>query len=222
MFQSINKSFPVNYVFTSSETLYEFQRNKISQVFCSKVYDWYGNAERTIALEQIEQQKYYEAPLYSINQYEDNRILTTGLINDHFPLIRYEADDVINFGYDENSHKSNILGIEGRKDDLLTFYDGTKVGRMSGALKGVENIKFTQLVQSNPNSFIVNVVPCKNFTHEDQNLLRAKISSKVGEIPFEIKLVDENEIIQTKAGKYKLIVNKCKNEISNSLTATFS
>lgn len=71
MFLSIDKVYPVPYIFTSSETLYEFQRNKISQIFGSRVFDWYGNAERSIALEELEDGRYYEAPLYSINEYVD-------------------------------------------------------------------------------------------------------------------------------------------------------
>jgi phenylacetate-CoA ligase len=209
LFQSINKTFPVNYIFTSSETLYEFQRQKISQIFGSRVFDWYGNAERTVALEEMEEGTYREAPLYSINEYKENHILTTGLINDHFPLIRYEVDDIIELDLNDSTPEKEIRGIQGRKDDLLTFYDGTRIGRMSGALKGVENVKLTQIVQSNLYSFTVNVVPSPCFTDEDKKILREKISSKVGDIPFDIKMVKESEIIRTKAGKYKLIVNMC-------------
>lgn len=206
LLQGIDKQIKIDYVFTSSETVYDFQREKIAEVFGSRVFDWYGNAERSIALEESFDGTYQEAPLYSINEYNENCVYTTSLFNTVFPLIRYEVDDVIDFKLIDNQ-EIKISGIQGRKDDYLIFFDGTKIGRMSGTLKGVNNIKYTQFVQNNPHEFVVNVVPTANFNHADEHLLYCKIKSKVNNIPFEIKMVEEKDIIKTKAGKYKLIVN---------------
>ena len=60
-FQAMGKSLHVPLSFTSSETVYSYQRDKIEQCFRTKIVDWYGNAERTIALEQ-NAAGYYDAP----------------------------------------------------------------------------------------------------------------------------------------------------------------
>ena len=38
--------------FTSSESIYSFQKSLIRESFGCKLYDWYGNAERSIALQE--------------------------------------------------------------------------------------------------------------------------------------------------------------------------
>src|SRR5690606_1297172 len=42
---------------TSSETLYDFQRAKIKEFIGATVFDWYGNAERTVAIGQYPDRK---------------------------------------------------------------------------------------------------------------------------------------------------------------------
>ena len=66
LFKENSINFDISLVFTSSETLYENQKDFIEQTFNCKICDWYGNAERTIAL-QKENSFYKEPYLYSIN-----------------------------------------------------------------------------------------------------------------------------------------------------------
>lgn len=220
LFESKNYQLEVNAIFTSSETVYDFQREKAKAILDAPIFDWYGNAERSIALEQTPSGKYLEAPLYSINEFKQDHVVTTSLINTIYPLIRYVVDDVIHV--EKKPNTLEISDIQGRKDDYLIFVDGTRIGRMSGTLKGVQHIKYTQFVQDDPSSFVVNVVPTPGFSKEDENLLREKIKSKVGNVLFDIRQVDESKIIRTKAGKYKLIINnfsKAKNESSAGSSA---
>ncbi len=205
LFESEGYQIKVDAIFTSSETVHEFQRVKAFDILGAPIVDWYGNAERSIALEQSKDGRYTEAPLYSVNEFFHDHILTTSLINNFFPLIRYEVDDIINTCRSDNGLE--VIDIQGRKDDYLIFEDGTKVGRMSGTLKGLQHIKYTQFVQDEPRRFVVNIVPTQGFLESDECLLREKIKSKVGEVSFDIKKVKEHDIIRTKAGKYKLIIN---------------
>ena len=43
-----NQTFPMKTVLTSSETLFENQREAIEKAFCCKIFDFYGMAERTV------------------------------------------------------------------------------------------------------------------------------------------------------------------------------
>jgi phenylacetate-CoA ligase len=216
LFEAKNYQLKVGAIFTSSETVYDFQREKAACILGAPIIDWYGNAERSIALEQTRSGKYQEAPLYSVNEFYHDHLITTSLINNIFPLIRYVVDDVIHVEQSAD-HSVEIKDIQGRKDDYLVFADGTRVGRMSGTLKGVQHIKYTQFVQDEPCSFVVNVVPAPGFSTEDEALLREKVRSKVGEVPFEVRKVEEDKIIRTKAGKYKLIVNNFSKRESTAL-----
>ncbi|WPP51362.1 phenylacetate--CoA ligase family protein [Catalinimonas niigatensis] len=211
LLETRNYKLDIPYVFTSSETVYDFQREKVKKVLGAKIVDWYGNAERSIALEQLSDETYIEAPLYSFNEYFPDHIYTTSFLNSIFPLIRYEVEDVVQIDDSSISQNQKIISIQGRKDDFLVFSDGTKIGRMSGTLKGVNHIKYTQFVQNDPSFFVVNVVPSQGYNQQDEELLVKKISSKVGEVPFSVNKVSESEIIRTKAGKYKLIVNNFYN-----------
>lgn len=211
LLETKNYTLNIPFVFTSSETVYDFQREKAKKVLGASIVDWYGNAERTIALEQLSDETYLEAPLYSVNEFFPDHIYTTSFINSIFPLIRYEVEDVVQLDYSSPSYNQIISSIQGRKDDFLVFTDGTKIGRMSGALKGIDHIKYTQFVQDDPSHFVVNVVPSQGYSQQDEDMLIKKISSKVGDVPFNIKRVGESEIIRTKAGKYKLIVNSFYN-----------
>ncbi|WPP49168.1 phenylacetate--CoA ligase family protein [Catalinimonas niigatensis] len=206
LFEAKKYQLNVGTIFTSSETVYDFQREKAYDILGAPIVDWYGNAERTIALEQTKTGTYREAPLYSINEFYHDHLITTSLINNIFPLIRYIVDDVIHLE-PASDNTLEIKDIQGRKDDYLIFTDGTRVGRMSGTLKGIQHIKYTQFVQDELDCFVVNVVPAQGFSQEDEDLLREKIKSKVGQVPFEIKKVNENSILRTRAGKYKLIIN---------------
>ena len=136
-------------IFTSSETLYSYQREKIAQAFEAKVVDWYGNAERTIALKEGAGGWYDQLPLYSINEFRDDCIITTSLINSGFPLIRYRVDDVVLPR--PTDWKEKIRRIRGRSDDVLTLLDGTRVGLICNAFDGVRHLRRSQVVQKKPN-----------------------------------------------------------------------
>lgn len=217
LLENISQSLHIPYVFTSSETLYDFQKEKIQRIFGSNIQDWYGNAERTIALMQNEEGRYDELPLYSINEYQSDSTITTGLINKSFPLIRYRINDIIMPETSRISYrdKLSISRINGREDDMLCLPDGTQVGRLDVVFKGLNNIKFAQFEQSELYSFRLNIVVDSQFSHHDEKVLSSKLKDRVGDgANFSIKRVDENHIKLTKSGKYKLVLNsiKCKDQ----------
>ena len=198
--------------FTSSENLYDFQNEKIQEVFHCKVHDWYGNAERTIALEQCDAGYYHESPLYSYNEFEENKIITTGFINKHFPLIRYQVDDLISLD-DHGQHICNmhtrcIKSIDGRARDLILLSDGSIVNRLNQAFKKIRNIQYIQLIQNDYDKIFVNVVPDVGFKKADQNQIVDSMYSRSGDgIKIEVNTIEEKDIIKSDSGKYLFVVN---------------
>jgi len=207
----INAHCQIPIAITSSETLYDFQREKIKESLGANVFDWYGNAERTVAIGQYPDGDYYEVPGYAIVEPYNEELLTTSLINTAFPLIRYHVSDKITFAALPN-HKDfpptlKVSSILGRADDSVTLSDGTKIGRLDIACKGVENLLYAQIHQYKIGAITVNVVP-KKSPFQSQ-LLESNLRKLLGDsIYIDFREVSETDIEKTKAGKYKLVVNK--------------
>ena len=205
------KTLLVPLVFTSSETLYQHQRTKVEALLGARVVDWYGNAERTIALEQRPDGWYDELPLYSVNEYFDEHLLTTGLTNFSLPLIRYRVDDVVHLDK-TNRIKPNgyrrVKEIQGRNDDLLLLPDGSRISMIWGAFDRVPHLCRAQIVQDQIDTFQVNVVVDPTFGPQEERFLRKKLAEFVGSATqYSLSYVTEDQIIKATSGKYKLIVN---------------
>ena len=205
-----NEELNIPLSFTSSESLLAFQEDIIKKTFNTNIFDWYGNAERTIALYR-EGTKYFEPLLYSINEYQTDRVISTSLINNYFPLIRYEVNDVLdNTGKYDFEKKSTIInGIYGRIEDYILLPDGTKIGRLDVVFKGINNISMAQIIQKEVCSIQIKVVPFSNYSDNDEKKLRKNLTNKLGEkLEIKISVVQEDEIEYTKSKKYKLVLSK--------------
>lgn len=212
---NINLNIPI--ALTSSETLFGFQRAKIKNNLGADTFDWYGNAERTVAIEQCPGGAYYFVPGYSVNEVFRENLLTTSLFNKAFPLIRYKINDVIEPG-GVNSQDEKEVGkikgpasvkvdkIHGRDDDYIYMPDGTKIGRMSKVFKGIDDVLFAQILQDQMDCIVVNIVPATQ-KFDDREVLK-RIRLLLGEqMIIKLNLVSEDKIVKTRAGKYKLVIN---------------
>jgi phenylacetate-CoA ligase len=212
LLQALGKTVVVPRIFTSSETLYAHQRSKIEQTFSGKVVDWYGNAERNVALEQSADGWYDELPLYSLNEYHDRYTVGTSLINFSLPLIRYRVDDVIQLdssNRDKPMGRRRVRSIQGRNDDVLLLPDGSRVSMIWGAFDRVPYLNRAQIIQEELSVFHLNLVVCPEFNDRHEAFLRRKLAEFVGpEARYTLSYVTEDQIIKAQSGKYKLIINR--------------
>ena len=205
LFRAKGRELSVPYVFTSSEQVYEHQRAKVEAVFDTRIVDWYGNAERTIALEQRPDGYYHALPLYSVNEYQPHHVLTTGLITTAFPLIRYRVDDVIIPSADQ-AHR--IQSIQGRHDDVLRLPDGTRVGRIGGVFLDVKGLELAQIRQGADGRVLINLVVNEAFAPPSVATIQTELRHRVGDaLPYEIAYVSSEDIVRTTAGKFKLVIS---------------
>ncbi|TYC15654.1 phenylacetate--CoA ligase family protein [Bizionia gelidisalsuginis] len=193
--------------FTSSETLYPHQQDKIEKTLDTKIFDRYGNAERTISLVQKTHRGEYIFPkLYSVNEFiSEGEIFTTNLINREFPLIRYQVNDII-----EVNRNNKVKQIGGRVDDCIITKDGLQIGSaaMSLAFKQVPNILVSQIIQYTIEELIVNIVVNDKFLDKDEIFLIKEIQQRLNStVKLSINRVREENIIKTSKNKYKLIVS---------------
>jgi phenylacetate-CoA ligase len=198
--------------FTSSEKLLSNQIKMATKHLKTKIFDWYGNAERSIALYKLNN-KYYEPPLYSINEYGEDMI-TTSLINSYFPLIRYKVNDVVELDEDPKKFNSapTINRIDGRIEDFIILKDGTRIGRMDLVFKGVHNLYQAQIIQNDVNEILVNIIVASNYHFSDEKQLLHNLRSKVGnDIKIKINIVTENDLIYSESGKFSLVKSNVHN-----------
>lgn len=195
--------------FTSSETLYDHQRVKIEQQISPRLLDWYGNAERTIAYAQYGS-IYRQLPLYSLIEQVDNTLYSTSLINESFPLIRYQLTDRLEFTKPGQTYLANK--IDGRSDDYLLLPDDSKIGRLDIAFKGIAELDYAQFEQCSKEEVDLRIVTTPNFSQKEEHTLISNVRALVGhEITINLLKVTEGEIKKTAAGKFKLVINHLLN-----------
>lgn len=204
--EGLSLNIPV--AFTSSETLFGYQRDLIESQFATEIFDLYGMTESTISLEEsIHHNGYYERPGFSINEYLEDGEICTSLISSAFPMIRYHSNDIIELADSES--KMMIKSIVGRNEDYVVCKDGSKVQRLDHLFKGVENVKMSQLIFDNEGTLHINIVPDIGFSDVDKKTVECNLQERVGEgnLDYRIAIIDESGIKYTKRGKYKFLVN---------------
>ena len=207
--------------FTSSETLYPHQRKLIEEMFHTQIYDHYGTTERTVSLDEtLDHNGYYEQPGYGIEEYSDDYLITTSLINDTFPLIRYKTDDriVLKEGAKKTKEgfidRESIQKVDGRAATLLICKDGTSVS--SAALSYVfkyANIRYAQFVQDKVGVVQLNIVPEDSYSSDSEKYIRDYLDKTLGvnNMDVTIKMVSESELQHTGRNKLQLVVSTLNN-----------
>lgn len=214
--KGISINIPV--AFTSSESLEPNMRIFIERILNTKIYDHYGNTERTIRLEEsFDHLGYFEDPGYSINEYREDCIITTSLINRSFPLIRYKVDDILKRKEYLNSNVENnipplIESIEGRSSNCIIGKDGTNYSgaALTYLAKVIPNIQVVQLIQERIGYVDINIVPGNNFCRSDEKEIPTIINEIIGldNIDYKLHIIGHEELEYSKSGKLSLIVNK--------------
>lgn len=196
--------------FTSSENLLDYQRKLIENQFCSQVYDHFGTTERTIRLSEcIDHGGYYEDPGYSINEYVEDGEITTSLINESFPMIRYKGNDIMELNKN-GGDKCIVKKIHGRDEDFVICKDGTKLKRLGFIMKEASNVKATQLIQDAIGEIKILIVPESNFTEKDRDKILSAFWDRVGKNNMDVEVVKTSmeDLVYSKRGKFKYIINR--------------
>jgi phenylacetate-CoA ligase len=197
--------------FTASSTLYPFQREKIESTLQAKLFDWYGNAERTITLGQCSHGNYHEFPMYSLNDFQKNGVITTALTNKSFPLIKYFVEDNFTLldGPCACGKEKGIRSIEGRFEDAVVLGDGSIVNGLGIAFQGINHLQYAQIIQEQVNRITVNLVKENGFSKQDENLILRRLVTRMNDtVEIDFQYVHEDDIIKTPAGKFTLIISR--------------
>lgn len=209
-------------ILTSGETLFDYQRECIEEVFGCKVFDQYGCTEQALFVSQCEKGSYHVHPEYGLVEILDDddkpvgpgqpgRVICTSFMNMAMPLIRYDLGDTAEWddGRCECGRSFPIIKrICGRKDDYIVTPDSRKIGRLDPIFKGVNSIKLAQIVQKDLCNLELKIVPGSNFSDLDKRRVLNELHKRIGPLMrVEVSIVSEIPI--SKNGKFKAVVAMC-------------
>lgn len=210
-------------IVTSSETLLDYQRHTISNVFGCPVRDQYGSAEMAAFIAECDRGKYHVASEYGVVEVVDARgfpvapgetgeLCLTGFINPAMPLIRYLIGDVARLSphnCDCGRASPVIESIEGRMDDIILTPSGRHVGRLDPAFKGVRGVRESQILQTALDSIVVRIVTDRTGEF-DLDGLTANLAERLGpDVKIAVEYVDS--IPKEANGKFRSVKSLLRN-----------
>jgi len=207
-------------VIASSETLSPSVRELIERAFHTRVFDHYGAAEMAALVTQCEAGSYHANPEFGIVEVlrdgqpvapgETGDLVATGFINPVMPLIRYVTGDTAVQGAEPcrcGRAFPTLLGIEGRRDDVLITPEGRRIGRLDPVFKAVSSIHETRIVQDAHDHVRVEMVLHANLAPEEEAALRRELSYRLGP-SMKMDLVRVGRLPRTARGKLRAVVNE--------------
>jgi len=208
---------PPKMIFTGAETLYENQRELISEVLGAPVTDLYGFSEGCGNASRCQEDVLHEDVEFGILECEDlqpvgqgavrGRIIATGLAAYGMPLLRYDVGDV---GVWSSARcpcgraSKTLTSIEGRVEDYVVTPEGRRIRRFDYVFKDTRNVKEAQVEQREMGSVCLRVVRRAAYSAQDEEFIKQQIAQKVSprlRVTFEYV----EEIEREPGGKFQAV-----------------
>lgn len=212
-------------VLTSSETIFDYQRELIERELGIRVYAWYGHSEKLVFAGLCRYSNdYHVEPAYGFFELMDedgnpvNRagrigeIVGTGFDNFGMPLIRYRTGDVAEYVSDScqlcGRKVPVIRNITGRWTGERLFnaddsYVTTTALNLHDDLYSV--INGIQYYQPRKGVLFVNIIKGCGYRAEHETRLKRHYQERLSGCTIEIKYVDR--LVFQKNGKFLQVVN---------------
>jgi phenylacetate-CoA ligase len=221
--QAEGRTFPLRAAITSSETLYDFQRQVIEERFACRVFDYYALAERVAFSHECERhQGHHLAMEYGLTEIvgEDGtpqprgsagKLVSTGLHNMAMPLIRYITNDVSSLRSESCACGRGLELMEDvttKAEDVLTLKDGRLISPsvLTHPFKPLDCIEGSQIVQTAPDAVTVRIVAGAGYTDAHTSHLTTELQYRLGDdVRIEIRKVDRLEYSPN--GKFKWVIS---------------
>lgn len=218
------RTFPLKAVFTSSEPLFDDQREVIRKAFACSVFDFYGMAERVVFGFECEMHEGKHLSLdFGITEILSHegepagngrlgRLVATGLHNYAMPLIRYQSSDVtaVRAGDCRCGRKLPLIeNITTKDEDIITTSDGRYLpsSALNALTKSIAGIAEHQIIQEDRSRIIVRMTRGQDYSDMTEGLIMESLRKILGpDMSIELQFVDE--IPRTKAGKFKWVISR--------------
>ncbi len=222
--QKHNIKYPLKAVFTSSETLFDFQREVIEKYFCCRIFDFYGMAERVIyATECNHHSGHHINSDYGITEFLDGSnnpvekgelgsIVATGLSNFAMPLIRYRTNDSCSLKNEKCSCGRGFPlmdEVATKNESILKLIDGRLISPsvLTHPFKPLNGILESQIIQDEIDHLTINLVISDKYNKNAEKQLIDSFKYRLGNnIKITIKYLDS--IPRTKTGKFRWVISE--------------
>ncbi len=200
-------------VFTSSETLEPDVRGAVEAAFGVPVYDWYGQAERVVAIGTCERGNYHVLTDYGgveLLDLDDGscELVGTTLNNPAMPLSRYRTGDRVIPGSGAPCACGRVFptvkAVIGRQEQSVILPDGCIVARLDRIFQGHEqSLLEGQVLYRGDGRFLLRVVATEAFGAADEAALIDKFLLRVPGVEVQVERVPA--IARGPNGKYEFI-----------------
>lgn len=224
--QNAGQKLELNAVISSSETLYDFQREVIEESFCCRVFDYFAAAERVTFSGECERHEgHHLADEYGITEIlgesgerlapgQVGVLLGTSLHNYAMPMIRYVTNDMTALKAGRCSCGRTLAlmdDVTTKAEDLLTLRDGRLISPsvLTHPFKPLTSIHASQIVQHDLDHVSIRVVATPAYTDEDERMLIAGMKERLGSV-VRVDVERVAALERTKAGKFKWVISHVK------------
>jgi phenylacetate-CoA ligase len=222
--QSRNETFPLRAAVTSSETLYDFQRQVIQERFECKVFDYFALAERAVFSGECDHHEgHHVAMEYGLAEITDDngqplpagepgRLVGTTLHNRAMPLLRYVTNDRSAWRASRCSCGRELElmdDVTTKAEDVLTLPDGRLISPsvLTHPFKPLDCIEGSQIIQTAPEAVTVRLIPGPRYTETMTRHLVSELQARLGDsVRIDVQFVDA---LETSAnGKFKWVISR--------------
>jgi len=213
-------------IFCYGETIYDWQRDYLEDVFHCSIHGQYGHREQSVLAGTCEKSTMYHMfPEYGYMELIDaegkpvttegahGEIVATGFHTGIFPFIRYKTGDIGVYTAQPcpcGRHYPLLKSIEGRLQDYVQSKTNRLVPFMGIhhlVAAASENVKECQLYQDHAGDIVVRIIRSDAYTNDDDQRIQQSFSQRFGD-EFTITLTFVESIPRTSRGKYPFLIQK--------------
>ncbi|MBN2201386.1 phenylacetate--CoA ligase family protein [bacterium] len=217
-------------IITVGHLLLDYERDFMQKWAGVTVGDSYGLTEHTALICRCPAGSYHIAPEYGLIEIlreddstaapgEEGRIVSTGLHNMAFPLIRYDTGDRAVASAEVCSCGRTlpvVRELAGRNDDRLIDRNGRRIASLHRMFKYSDGVRCSQIVQNEAGVIEAYVVPADGFSDRDGSRIIAEFKRELGD-DMKVRLHVVQELPFPPEGKFKFAVNRMKTAGTTSL-----
>ena len=224
---------PLRLIITSSETLYDWQKEVFKDVFDCRVYSWYGLNEfvalaggcyRNDSFHFIPQFSYVEFVKIENKFAGDDEpmveIVGTGFCNQAMPLLRYRTMDIGIIDSNECECGNNCLKLKkimGREQNFFIDSNGSYItftGHNKPIRPIINKVKSYQYIQEKPGSVSLKLDLKETLDDSDYKNIYNSFKELWPSIKISIEIVDF--IPKTAIGKHLYLIRKFDEDKNNN------
>lgn len=211
---------PLEAVITTSEKLTPEMRTVMETAYGCRVYEEYSTVENALFASECESGRLHLSPDVAIVEIlrpdgtlcaldEEGEVVTTCLMRDYQPLIRYRLGDVaaLSSSLCECGRAMPILReVVGRIEDVVVGPDGRQMVRFHGLFTDQPHVREGQVIQETLNRIRVKIVPTEDYNPATAEEIIRRVRQRLGSA-VEVVVEPVNQIARTATGKFQAVVS---------------